>query len=531
MSFLEGSERSKRSDPCRIIILEDLHWCDDISLDLMFAIARRIAQQPSLLVLTYRSDEVAPALAHFLAQLERERLAHEIALDRLTADQTREVSRAIFNQTQVRAEFLEAIQARTDGNPFFIEETLKALVSAGDIYTERGVWTRKPLSELSIPRTVQDAVQRRAEHTSDDAQRTLAVAAVIGQRFDFELLHTVTNMAEPELLHSLRELIAAQLVVESTADEFAFRHALTREAVYGSLLRRERRRLHLAVGGALEAAGGREGASRVCPTRSHRPFHAGDRGKATHPRRGAPWRVSIPRPRASLRDHRRVRQRTRRFRDGVAGSDERRRRARRMGKPVQPWVSVDVARHAHGGRLSRPRVGDGAGARSTREARVQAEPGGQLALEHGAVRGGAGVASRSAGHLRRVGRRGGAGADERPTRHRQHAARRLHLVGALSRHGYRPVPRTRSTDEPVLDAGRGGVARRLLSERRVRLSIGERRGVLATRLGGDSAGAADRVARGRCKRQCLSGACDGGARRVCPFLDLRPRRAGYRARH
>jgi predicted ATPase/DNA-binding CsgD family transcriptional regulator len=244
----------------RVIVLEDLHWCDEVSLDLTLTLARRIVDQSALLMLTYRNDEITPTLSHFLAAFERERLAHEILLKRLAAEHTRAIIRAIFNQVLVRDEFLNAIQARTDGNPFFIEETLKALVSGGDIYTERGVWTRKPMRELSIPRTVQDAVQRRAQTLSEQAKRVLAAAAVAGQHFQFVLLREVTSMNEDELLASMRELIAAQLLVEYSADEFAFRHALTHEAAYASLLKRERRRLHRAVGDALRKLGATTGA-------------------------------------------------------------------------------------------------------------------------------------------------------------------------------------------------------------------------------------------------------------------------------
>ena len=99
------------------------------------AIVRALAMDPKVMLL----DEITSALAHFLAALERERLANEIELKRLTPAETGEMIRAIFNQKQVRNEFLDAIQTLTDGNPFFIEETLKSLVSSGDIYQEHGV--------------------------------------------------------------------------------------------------------------------------------------------------------------------------------------------------------------------------------------------------------------------------------------------------------------------------------------------------------------------------------------------------------
>jgi predicted ATPase len=237
----------------QLLILEDLHWADDTSLEFLQGFARTIPTQPLCLWLTYRSDETHPALTHFLAELERGRLASELTINRLRLEETTTAVRAIFAQRQVRSEFVTALQTLTDGNPFFVEETLKALVASGEIFQERGVWTRKPLHALHIPRTVQDAVQRRTAQLSAGAYTLLTTAAVAGQRFDFDLLQAVTGQAEPVLLAQIKELIAAQLVAEDATDHFVFRHALTRQAIYNGLLGRERRALHLALLNALES--------------------------------------------------------------------------------------------------------------------------------------------------------------------------------------------------------------------------------------------------------------------------------------
>lgn len=236
-----------------LLVIEDLHWCDDLSLELLLQLARAVLAQPILLLLTYRSDQTTPSLNQLLAQLDRERSAHEISLKPLAVDSVELMMRAIFKQAQpISIEFVNAINRLAEGSPFFVEEILKTLVESGDIFFASGRWDRKTLSELRVPRTVQVAVAQRTERQSDAAKRVLAVAAVIGQRFDVGLLQTLTAISELQLLATLRELMSAQLIVEGTADEFAFRHALTREAVYAALLKRERRALHLAVGEALE---------------------------------------------------------------------------------------------------------------------------------------------------------------------------------------------------------------------------------------------------------------------------------------
>lgn len=236
-----------------LVIIEDLHWSDDTSLELLLHLARYVPSQPILLLATYRNDEVNPSLSHFLAELDRARLATELVLSPLTMEEVDAMIRAIFDQRRpVRTEFLQPIYALTEGNSFFVEEVLKSLVMAGDIFRTRSGWDRRPMSELHIPRSIQDAVQRRLAHISPAAGELLVLAAVAGRRFDFALLQELTQMHEEDLLERLKEGIAARLIVEESANEFAFRHALTREAVYAGLLIRERRRLHGVVGETLE---------------------------------------------------------------------------------------------------------------------------------------------------------------------------------------------------------------------------------------------------------------------------------------
>jgi predicted ATPase len=126
------------------------------------------------------------------------------------------------------------------------------LAAAGEIFYANGRWDRKPLSELHVPRSIQDAVQQRTDQLSDSARRVLTLAAVAGRRFDFALLQELTQHDEQHLLQLIKELIAAQLVVEESAEQFAFRHALTRQAIYADLLVRERKALHRRIADTLE---------------------------------------------------------------------------------------------------------------------------------------------------------------------------------------------------------------------------------------------------------------------------------------
>jgi DNA-binding NarL/FixJ family response regulator len=236
-----------------VIIIEDLHWSDEASLDLLLALARSIPRHPIVLLLTYRNDELSRPLAALLAALDRERLATELLLPRLNRADIDALLRATFKLTRpVRAEFLEPLYAVTEGNPFFLEETLKALHASTELVVANEGWDRQPLSVLQLPRSVQIAVQRRLDQLSPQAREILTIAAIAGRRFDFRLLQELTEHTETTMIRLIKELIGAQLVVEESADLFAFRHALTQQAVATNLLARERRALHRAIAEAME---------------------------------------------------------------------------------------------------------------------------------------------------------------------------------------------------------------------------------------------------------------------------------------
>src|SRR5713101_2186705 len=236
-----------------LCVLQDLHWSDDTSLEFLHYLARRCAADRLLLLLTYRSDEVRSSLRHFLAQLDRERLAQEILLARLTRDEVEAMLQAIFALPRsAHVELADPLSTLTEGNPFFVEEILKSLMASGGIVYSNRSFQGKETRELHIPRSVQDAVQQRTDQLSESARRVLILAAVAGRRFDFALLQALTKHDEDHLLQLFKELMGAQLVIEESEEQFAFRHALTQQAVYAGLLVRERKTLHRRVAETIE---------------------------------------------------------------------------------------------------------------------------------------------------------------------------------------------------------------------------------------------------------------------------------------
>lgn len=241
-----------------LLIIEDLHWCDDISLEFLLSLARLCPARPLLLLMTYRSDEVQPELQRFLAQLDRERLTRELRLQPLSRSDVDTMLSEMLPLNEVeQAEVLERIYPFTEGNPFFVEEVLTSLVSGGEllignIASPDSSLAGKKDASLPVPRSVQDAVQQRIRQVRAEARQVVNFAAVAGRRFDFAVLQQLLHCDEERLLLLIKELIAARLVVEVSAEQFAFRHALTQQAVYTGLLARERRSLHRALAEAIE---------------------------------------------------------------------------------------------------------------------------------------------------------------------------------------------------------------------------------------------------------------------------------------
>ncbi len=250
-----------------VAVVEDLHWADAATLELALYLARAVREEPVLLVVTYRSDELhrRHPLRPVLAELVRARLSDEIVLPRLERAHVAAFLRETLRSDEPSPAFRDAIDERCEGNPFFIEEVLKALQQQGELVYDGEGW-RPPVAVASatIPETVHDAVRSRLDSLAPEAQRILRVAAVIGQIFDVELLQGVSGAEEDDLVEALRAAIDAQLLGPETAGSpFGFRHALTRESVLSELLEPERRRLHLAIGEAIERSAGSTGAARA----------------------------------------------------------------------------------------------------------------------------------------------------------------------------------------------------------------------------------------------------------------------------
>jgi predicted ATPase len=137
-----------------LLVVEDLHWCDDLSLEFLLHLARHCQHVPLLLLLTYRHDELQPALRQWLSDMNRERLAQEFALEHLSRAEVAAMLRATLEIKQgTDADLLDTISTRSEGNPFFVEELLTSLVAAGALVCVDGAW-KLTTQQAPVPRSV-----------------------------------------------------------------------------------------------------------------------------------------------------------------------------------------------------------------------------------------------------------------------------------------------------------------------------------------------------------------------------------------
>jgi ATP/maltotriose-dependent transcriptional regulator MalT len=231
-----------------LVVLEDVHWADGGTVELLRFLARRLADEPVTFVATYRLGEDDAEAEHVRALLALERDAEDtIALEPLgdaEIDQLLRAALADVDRTLPTAA-LERIRELADGRPLFAEELLRGALERSD----------RDGSAVMVPASIRVTVRERFASLAERDRDVLLQAAVLGRRFSARFVARLTGLAPVAVFAALRRARDLQLVVEEHADDrgdaFAFRHALTREAVYSELLRAEARTLHAHVAEAL----------------------------------------------------------------------------------------------------------------------------------------------------------------------------------------------------------------------------------------------------------------------------------------
>jgi DNA-binding CsgD family transcriptional regulator/tetratricopeptide (TPR) repeat protein len=245
------------------LLVEDLHWADRSTRDLLAFLVRNAREERLLVVATVRTDDLhrRHPLTTWLAEAERQPRVERVDLVRFERSEVEELVAAIEGESPSRS-LVESIARRSDGNAFFIEELVANLDSHGQLREE-------------LPTTLRGVLQVNLSAPSETAGRLVEVAAVAGRQVEHDVLAEVAGLPETELSAALREAIDAQLLVpdaDGGSERYRFRHALVQEAAYDELLPSERRALHAAYARCIEArpaGGGAAGASRLVELAHH----------------------------------------------------------------------------------------------------------------------------------------------------------------------------------------------------------------------------------------------------------------------
>jgi class 3 adenylate cyclase/tetratricopeptide (TPR) repeat protein len=231
-----------------LLVFEDLHWTDDATQVLLDSLVESLPATRVLLLVNYR-----PEYRHGWGS---KAYYTQLRLDPLPPETAEGMLDTLMGADPGLAPLKRILIDRTQGNPFFLEETVRSLVESGALTGAPGEYSlAAPPTAIQIPATVQAVLAARIDRLSAEDKRVLQLASVIGRTVPLTLLRAIAEVPEPDLQSSLARLQAAEFIYEARLfpePEYAFRHALTLDVAYGGLLQESRRELHVRIVEALE---------------------------------------------------------------------------------------------------------------------------------------------------------------------------------------------------------------------------------------------------------------------------------------
>jgi class 3 adenylate cyclase/tetratricopeptide (TPR) repeat protein len=231
-----------------LLVFEDLHWIDTETQTLLDSLVESLPTAHILLMVNYR-----PEYQHSWGS---KTYYTQLRLDPLPPASAAAILQALLGDDPSVAPLTPLLIARTAGNPFFLEESVRTLVETGVLVGEPGAYRlAQPLHNIQVPATVQSMLAARIDRLPPEAKRLLQTAAVIGTEVPFPLLTAVADLPDTDLRRHLAHLQAAEFLYETRLfpePEYTFKHALTHEVAYGSLLQERRRGLHARLVEAIE---------------------------------------------------------------------------------------------------------------------------------------------------------------------------------------------------------------------------------------------------------------------------------------
>lgn len=246
-----------------VLVLEDLHWADHASLELVESLTQRLETARVLVVCAMRPERSSRAwdlLERLTGGSGQGGAAQVVHLAALDPERTEDLLERLLGSDALPAATRGAILAKVDGNPFYLEEVVRALVDSGHVVRVNGRWLAAgKITEVAVPDTLAGVLGARIDRLGDDERQVIQTAAAVGREFGTRLLYRVMNgpaAGVTELERRLSRLTTEGFLTDIAPTRFAdhrFKHEFTRDAAYGRLLMRRRRELHARIGEEMEA--------------------------------------------------------------------------------------------------------------------------------------------------------------------------------------------------------------------------------------------------------------------------------------
>jgi DNA-binding CsgD family transcriptional regulator len=236
-----------------VVVVEDVHWADDATLEFLLFLASR-QPRPITLVVTYRQADV-PAdslLPRLTSRSPVGTTQLRLSLESLDATETEALVSSMIAGTEVSTEFASFLHQHTDGVPLAVEESVRLMHDRADLVRRDGTWVRRRLENIAVPPSVRDAILERAARLGADAQCVIRAAAVLAKPADETALLAVAGPLEGAEQDAIAEALACGLLSEDAQGLLALRHALACRAVLEAIPPRQRRTLHQRAGEALQ---------------------------------------------------------------------------------------------------------------------------------------------------------------------------------------------------------------------------------------------------------------------------------------
>ena len=234
-----------------VICLEDLHWADPSSVELVHVILSKF-KYPALFLCVYR-----PTFSLFSNYTlnETEKLCQEIHLRDFSSSESYEMLQSLLKTRIIPVELKKFIEEKGEGNPFYLEEVINSLIESGTLARDNGYWKlTRPITESRIPSTIQGVITGRIDRLENETKRVLQESSCLGRTFPYEILKRITGL-QGHVNQCLSDLERLDLIRTKTPLpelEYIFKHALTQEVVYSSLLKKDREAIHKRIALAME---------------------------------------------------------------------------------------------------------------------------------------------------------------------------------------------------------------------------------------------------------------------------------------